>query len=75
MKSLKLVLVASTLALGALWTNAADTKAPEPAGKPANCCAKAAKGGKACEHECCVAAAKEGKNCEKCGGKNAPAGK
>ena len=37
--------------------------------KQADCCKKAADGGKkACTHKCCVAAAKDGKECEKCGG-------
>lgn len=46
---------------------AGDDK-PAAASKPAKCCAKAAKDGKACEHECCTAAAAAGKNCDKCGG-------
>ncbi len=54
----------SLLTLGTAF--AADTKTD--AAKVANCCAKAAKDGKACGHECCIAAAKDGKNCEKCGG-------
>ena len=49
-------------------TFAADDPKPAPASKPANCCVKAALGGKACAHSCCVEAAKEGKNCTKCGG-------
>jgi hypothetical protein len=75
MKSFRYLVVASSLALGACWLNAADSKAPAPAGTPANCCVKAAKAGKTCEHDCCAAAAKEGKNCEKCGGKNTPPAK
>lgn len=44
---------------------AADAKA---VAKPAACCAKSAKDGKACGHECCVKAAKEGNNCTTCAG-------
>lgn len=36
--------------------------------KPAGCCAKASKEGKACHHSCCVEAAKAGNHCTKCGG-------
>lgn len=46
---------------------AGDDK-PAAASKPAKCCAKAAKDGKACDHECCGTAAAAGKNCDKCGG-------
>lgn len=31
-----------------------------------NCCEKAKKEGKECEHKCCVQAKKDGKVCEKC---------
>ena len=74
MKSLKFVLAAGALAIGAALVHAADTKpapAPAPEAKPAGCCAKAAKDGKACEHPCCAAAKKDGKNCDRCGGTNA----
>ena len=66
MKSIIALAVLSLCA--ASLTFAADDNKTTPESKPAKCCVKAAKEGKACTHECCVAAAKEGKNCEKCGG-------
>ncbi len=68
MKSLRLIpLLAIVLAFGYTVSRAED---PKPAGKEGNCCVKAEKDGKTCDHACCVAAAKEHKNCEKCGGTN-----
>jgi 6-phosphofructokinase len=61
-----LIALVAGFALTAGVAFASDAKAE--ASKVANCCAKAAKDHKACDHPCCVAAAKEGKNCEKCGG-------
>jgi hypothetical protein len=63
MKSLK-----SLVAFVALFAAGAVFAAEKTGGKPAGCCAKAAKEGKACTHSCCVEAAKAGNNCTKCGG-------
>lgn len=61
--SIVALFVGSMLTVGVAF--AADAKAEA---KVANCCAKAAKDGKACTHECCIKAAKEGNNCTTCGG-------
>lgn len=70
MKSLPIIRLIALFSLAAVGSAlAADAhKDAAPDSKQAKCCAKAAKDGKACEHECCVEAAKAGKNCEKCGG-------
>jgi hypothetical protein len=65
-KSIVALIVLSLLATGVSF--AGDDKKDAPASKPAGCCAKAEKDGKACTHECCAAAAKDGNNCEKCKG-------
>jgi hypothetical protein len=71
MKSYKILFVVAAL-ISASFAFAADA-AKDAAPKKANCCVKAEKDGKACDHKCCVAAAKEHKNCETCKGTNAPA--
>lgn len=65
--------VASILLAGVSF--AGDDKAATAESKPAKCCAKAEKDGKACEHSCCTEAAAAGKNCEKCGGSGAAVAK
>jgi hypothetical protein len=75
-QTLALLLVTVGLSAGLMFAaDAAPAPAKEhPPGKQANCCIKAEKAGKTCEHECCIEAAKAGKNCEKCKGTNeAPA--